>query len=137
MVVKKRRAPFAGRIVVLIDADSGSAAELLARVVQLEKRGTVIGDQSSGAVMQGEILAGAVEGPQGFIFYHASVTRADLIMSDGTSLERIGVKPDELMMPASEDLAAGRDPVLARAIAMLGGAIDPAAAAALFPVEWK
>ena len=137
MVVKKRKSPFLGKLVVLVDADSGSAAELLARVVQLEKRGVVIGDRSSGAVMQGEVLAGAVEAAQGLIFFHASVTSADLIMSDGASLERVGVIPDEPLAPTGADLAAGRDPVLARALAVLGGSLDPVAAAALFPVEWK
>ena len=137
MVVKKRKSPFLGNLVVMVDADSGSAAELLARVVQLEKRGIVIGDRSSGAVMQGEIVAGAVENAQGFIFYHASVTSADLIMSDGASLERVGVTPDEALIPTGGDMAAGRDPVLARAVAVLGGSLDPVAAAAMFPVEWK
>lgn len=137
MVVKKRKTPFAGRIIALIDADSGSAAEILARVLQLEQRGTVLGDRSSGAVMQGEVLAGVVEGAAGLMFFHASVTSADLIMRDGASLERVGVVPDETMLVTGADLAAGRDPVLAKAIAMLGGTIDPVAAAALFPVEWK
>jgi carboxyl-terminal processing protease len=137
LIVKKRKSPFLGKLVVLVDADSGSAAELLARVVQLEKRGVVIGDRSSGAVMQGEIVAGVVESAQGFIFYHASVTSADLIMSDGASLERVGVTPDEMLMPSGADLAAGRDPALSRAVAVLGGSLDPVAAAALFPVEWK
>src|SRR5207253_1910338 len=52
MVAKTRGAAgFSGKLVVLIDSNSGSAAELFARVVQLEKRGAVIGDLSAGAVM--------------------------------------------------------------------------------------
>jgi C-terminal processing protease CtpA/Prc len=65
-----------------------------------------------------------------------SITKADVIMSDGKSLEKVGVTPDELLLPSPEDLAAGQDPVLARAIALAGGPqLDPAAAGALFPRE--
>jgi len=58
-------------------------------------------------------------------------------MKDGKSLEHVGVVPDELLLPTAADLAAGRDPVLARAITLLGGSLDAAAAGKLFPVEWK
>ena len=37
LVAKKRKSPFAGKVAVLVDAESGSAAEVLARVIQLEK----------------------------------------------------------------------------------------------------
>lgn len=136
-VAKKRKAPFAGKVVVLVDAESGSAAEIFARVIQIEKRGTVIGDRSSGAVMQAIRTMGMVEGRDGLIPYALSITDADLIMSDGQSLEHLGVAPDELLLPTPADLAAGRDPVLARAAAVLGAAIEPAAAGKMFPVEWK
>ena len=43
---------YKGNLIVLIDHNSGSAAEIFARLVQLEKRGKVIGDVSAGAVMQ-------------------------------------------------------------------------------------
>jgi len=49
-------------------------------------------------------------------------------MSDGKSLEGVGVQPDELLLPKPEDVAGKRDPVLARAAAMLGTDLDPAKA---------
>jgi hypothetical protein len=58
-------------------------------------------------------------------------------MSDGVSLERTGVEPDERLIASAEELAAGQDPVLARAAALLGLTLDPKAAASLFPVEWR
>ncbi len=140
-LAKRSKNPFAGQIAVLVDADSASAAELFARVVQLERRGTVVGDRSSGSVMESEFHAFAIEVPDvsdlTLIPYGASITVADLIMADGKSLEHAGVTPDEIVLPTGEDLRGRRDPALARAVALVGGTITPAAAGALFPVEWK
>ena len=79
----------------------------------------------------------AANGELRLIPYGLSVTTADMIMTDGKSLERAGVTPDELLLPSQADLAAGRDPVLARAITLLGGVMDPVAAGRFFPIEWK
>lgn len=137
MVAKKRRGrPIAGRLVVLIDSASGSAAELFARVVQLEGRGTVIGDRSSGAVMEAEWFSAEL-GAQRVIPYGASIATADLLMADGKSLERVGVVPDERLLPSAADLAAGRDPVLARAAAVVGATLTPEEAGKLTRIEWK
>jgi len=116
---------FAGFLVVLVDSNSSSAAETFARVVQLEKRGIVIGDRTSGQVRESrklthnEFHAGST--PQ----YVVSVSVADLILADGKSLEGTGVTPDILVLPTPQDLATGRDPVLAEALKLLGHPMDP------------
>jgi C-terminal processing protease CtpA/Prc len=136
-IAKSRGAnAFSGKLIVLIDSRSASAAELFARVVQLEHRGTVIGDHSSGSVMESRHYQ-FHQGADVQIFYGASITEADLIMGDGKSLEHTGVAPDELILPTPADLAAGRDPVLARAAKIAGVELDPVKAGKLFPIEWR
>ena len=120
---KPKGKPFPGTLVVMIDSRSASASEILARLVQLQKRGTVIGDRSAGAVMVSEMFVHAF-GLASITFYANSVTVADVLMPDGGRLDGRGVTPDELLLPAQADLAAGRDPVLARAIALAGGTIS-------------
>ncbi|HEX4001727.1 MAG TPA: S41 family peptidase [Candidatus Acidoferrales bacterium] len=126
---------FAGQIIVLVDSGSASAAELFARVMQLEKRGAVLGDKSSGSVMEARDY-GYQQGIDTVIAYGFSVTEADLIMKDGVSLEHVGVVPDQVILPTGRDLATGQDPVLAQAVTMAGGKLDPANAGKMFPYEW-
>ncbi len=127
---------FKGNVVVLIDSLSGSASELFARVMQLEKRGTTIGDRSAGAVMRSRYHRHEMGYPKVIVF-GASVTDADMIMVDGKSIEGFGVTPDEFLFPTAKDIGAGRDPVLARAAEILGMKLAPEKAGTLFPVEWK
>jgi C-terminal processing protease CtpA/Prc len=126
---------FKGDLTVLVDSGSGSAAELLARVVQLEHRGKVIGDLSAGAVMEAQYHEDS-RGADTKFFYGFMVTDANLMMSDGKSLEMIGVVPDELSLPTADDLAAGRDPVLAHAAELQGVKLDAAEAGRLFKYDW-
>jgi C-terminal processing protease CtpA/Prc len=127
---------FKGRLFVLVDSESASASEVLARVVQLEKRGTILGDRTSGKVMRSRLYAHQI-GLETVVFYGVSVTDADLLMSDGKSLEGMGVTPDEVLLPTADDLRSQKDSVLSRATAMAGGALDPADAGKLFPFKWK
>jgi len=131
----KQQGAYSGKLVVLVDSKSASAAELFARVVQLEHRGIILGDQTAGAVMESKRYT-YKHGVETVVFYGASITDADLVMTDGKSLEHAGVTPDELLLPTASDLAKRRDPVLTRAVELCGSKMTPEAAGALFPFEW-
>ncbi len=134
-MIKPRSKPFNGNLIVLVDSGSASCSELFARTIQLEHRGTVIGDRSAGAVMEARGFSES-SGADTKTFYGFSVTSANLLMSDGKSLEHAGVVPDDVQVPTGEDLAAGKDPVLAHAAEVAGIKLDAKAAGQLFPFEW-
>lgn len=134
IVAKPRGNLYRGPLTVLIDSQSSSAAELFARVIQLEHRGKVMGDRSSGLVMEAEDydeVMGVNEATYSF-----SITHANLIMTDGHSLENAGVIPDELLIPTAQDLAEGNDSVLEKAVTEAGGTYDAKAAAKALPFLW-
>jgi len=131
-VAKPARSRFSGRLIVLVDSRSASAAEMFARIVQIEKRGAVLGDRTSGQVMTSRIFPHQFGVGAALAFYAASVTIGDVRMSDGGSLEKVGVEPDEIVLPSPADLAASRDPALARAIEVAGGSLTPDEAGRLF-----
>ena len=91
---------------------------------------SVLGDRSAGAVMTSQFFPHTM-GIQSVAFYATSITVSALRMSDGGSLEHKGVTPDEILLPSAADLAARRDPVLARAVTLLGGTLTAAQAGQL------
>ena len=125
---------FSGKIIVLIDSGSMSASELYSRVVQIEKRGVVMGDQSAGSVMRARRYQYQLFGAA--VYYGVSIAEADIVMTDGKSLEHAGVMPDEVIIPTASDLAQGLDPILAHAAETVGVTLSPEQAGKLFPYEW-
>jgi C-terminal processing protease CtpA/Prc len=123
---------FTGRFAVLIDSESASASEILARVVQLERRGFIIGDRSSGNVMETEIYTHDTSFDS-LVSFAIAVTVADLRMPDGKSLEHVGVEPDIMVLPTSQDLANRRDPALSKAAGLVGSQLSPEEAGTILP----
>ena len=135
MAKTKGKDVYKGNLIVLIDANSGSASEIFARFVQIEKRGVVIGDQSAGAVMQSRYHPMEFGGDR-VVQYGISLTMADVITTDGKSLEHIGVTPQMPLIPTGANLAAGQDPVLAVALELFGQKVTAEQAGKLFPIKW-
>lgn len=120
---------YKGEISVLVDSQSASAAEMTARVLQIEKRARVYGDVSGGKVMTSiwlpfENLVSAFA-DYAIIYAGMSVTVADVIMSDGSRLEDIGVIPDEPLIPSPMALVKRTDPVMAYVAQKMGAQLSP------------
>jgi len=126
---------YRGKLVVLVDSNSASASELFAKTIQVENRGTIIGDRTAGAVMRSIFYSGYGSGS--FRGYGLSITVSDLIFAGGARLEHVGVKPDVILLPSAQDMAMQRDPVLSQAASSLGIKIEPDKAGRIFPIEWN
>lgn len=125
---------FSGEVSVLIDSESASSSEIVARTLQIEKRGKIIGDRSSGAVMAAVVIPLEPRTwPYNFPFpiSFMNVTVSDFVMSDGARLESIGLMPDLPAIPRPQAYPAGHDPVLAYAAAQMGVTILAAKAGEL------
>lgn len=124
---------FTGPLFVLIDHQSASASELFAKTVQMRGRGTIIGERSGGLVSTGRIYPLTLGTGERFISFAAYVTVKQIVMADGSNLEKVGVTPDITITPSHEDLYLGRDPVLAKALELAGHQITPEAAGRIIP----
>ena len=101
----------------------------------MEGRGKVIGDRTAGAVMESRFYE-MNSGIGNDLYFGATVTLADLIMTDGKSLEKVGVTPDEIMLPTGKDLAGSSDPVLSSVAKICGVELSPEKAGGFFPYQW-
>jgi len=115
ITVKPKTPNLSAPLFVLIDSHSASASEVVARILQLNKRATIIGDLSAGKVNRSEFFGG--EG--GAIYripFGVSVTISKVVMPDGSELEEKGVVPDVQCVPSEQDLLLAHDSCLQKAI---------------------
>jgi hypothetical protein len=100
---------YRGPLVVLIDAETQSAAEMFAGGVQASGRAVVVGQRSAGATLP----SAAKELPTGAILQYAF---ADFVGGDGRVIEGVGVEPNLSVKLTRRQLLAGRDPQLEAAL---------------------
>ena len=105
-------------LVVLVNGGSASASEIVAGAIQDNGRGQMVGDTTYGK--------GSVQLPQtlsdGSIL---RVTIARWFTPDDRTIDGTGLEPDVKVEITDEQLQAGEDPQLDKAVELLGG--DPAA----------
>ena len=102
---------YAGKIVVLVNERTQSAAEYDAMILQSIPGTVVIGSGTSGA--DGNVIPVHLPG----IFSY--LTGLGIYYPDGTPTQRIGVRIDEKVRPTIQGIKEGRDEVLERAIEII------------------
>jgi carboxyl-terminal processing protease len=101
----KGKDAFSGKLVVLIDGMSSSAAEIFAAGIQESGRGTLIGRQSRGEVLKA-VYVGLSSG------FKLQVPIQDYRTAKGIRLEGRGVTPDLAVTYTLQDFLQNRDPDL-------------------------
>lgn len=101
-------------VAILVDRTTASAAENLLLRIPEGPRFVIVGSPTAGSTGQ-PLVFPLPGGGSGQV-----VTRA-VLLADGSPLVKTGVVPDVLVEPSIEDVRAGRDPALERAVALLSG----------------
>ena len=103
---------YAGRIAVLVDGSSQSAAEHICVLIESVADVAFVGSRTSGA--NGGVTRTILPGGIVVNFTGQSVRRAD-----GSRLQRVGIVPQVEAEPTVRGIREGRDEVLERAIGFL------------------
>jgi carboxyl-terminal processing protease len=104
---------FHGPLVLLTSAATHSAAEDFVGPLKTGRRARTVGATTAGST--GNPLWFDLPGGGGF-----SVCTRYMLLPDGTEFIGLGIPPDVPVNIAAADIAAGRDPVLERALAEMG-----------------
>jgi C-terminal processing protease CtpA/Prc len=106
---------YGGPIALLVNDGTGSAADLFACELRSAKRVVTVGSTTHGNLSG--VAAYAVL-PCGLI---VRISNGYICDATGKPIEGVGNEPDVPVSPSIGDILAGRDPVLERAAALLGG----------------
>lgn len=96
-------------LVVLVDHDSASGAEILAAALQEAKTGMLVGSKTAGNVG----VASQITLPDDSVL---QVTEQRFVSPSGAQIDGVGVTPDIQVDMTDEDLENDRDPQLAKAL---------------------
>jgi carboxyl-terminal processing protease len=107
-------AEYRGKVVVLVDTATGSAAEIFSAVLQDHGRATIVGRRTAGAVLASWFY----RLPDGG---ELQLSREDYVAPKGRRIEAAGVEPDIAVARKLEDVRAGRDVDLEVALRVLRG----------------
>ena len=117
LVVKPHRPHYEMPMYILIDSETGSAAEMFAKHFQLRKKAVIIGDRSSGRVTRSMYFSEQI-GTDQVIPFGVQIGVSRFVFPDGTELEKNGVTPDVQCIPTGREMREQRDVCAEKAVAM-------------------
>ena len=105
---------YKGRIVILVNESTQSAAEFTSMAFRVAPQATVIGSTTAGA-----------DGNVSFFFLPGGVKTCisgiGIYYPDGRETQRVGIVPDITVQPTIQGIIDGRDEMLEKAIAIING----------------
>ncbi len=105
---------YKGKVVVIVNEHTQSQAEYTTMAFQASPNVTVIGSTTAGA--DGNVSAIMLPGG-----LSTMISGIDVLYPDGTETQRKGVKIDDEIHPTIAGIKAGRDELLEKAVALIGG----------------
>jgi carboxyl-terminal processing protease len=115
ITIKPRRPHYDMPMFILIDSETGSAAEMFSKHFQLRKKAVLIGERSSGRVTRSMYYPERI-GTDRVIPFGVQIGMSRFIFPDGTELEKHGVVPDVQCMPTGKEMREDRDVCLWKAV---------------------
>jgi carboxyl-terminal processing protease len=110
-------------LVLLVDGDSASGAEIFAAAIQEAKIGTLVGSKTAGNVG----VATQITLPDASVL---QVTEQRFVSPGGAQIDGVGVTPDVVVEMTDDDIENDRDPQLGKALEVIVGKITAAPAGA-------
>ncbi|RZM23288.1 MAG: hypothetical protein EOO88_26630 [Pedobacter sp.] len=108
-VGKNNSDPYTGKVILLVDHRTQSAAEWACMTLMTADNVTVIGNQTAGA--DGNVTRTVLPGN-----YKVSFSGLGIYFPDGSQTQRVGIPIDVRVDYSIEDWVRGRDPLLEKAI---------------------
>ena len=124
------------QVLILVNSQTRSIGEIIARFMQIEGIAKIIGDRTRGNVKISEYIFDSQHiipvGHSSSLIFFSSITTNDVIFSDKVKIDRLGVTPDVEIIPDSRDVMLGRDIVMSYALRLYGYNVSPEVAGKIF-----
>jgi C-terminal processing protease CtpA/Prc len=105
-------APYAGKVIILVNEISQSNAEYTAMALRTAPRATVVGSTTAGA--DGNVSSITLPGN-----ISTRISGIGVYYPDGRETQRIGIVPDVEVKPTIQGIREGRDEVLEKAVQLI------------------